>query len=242
MINNILALETSQAQCSVALCVGGVVSSRVENVSSQRSRHVLSMIDGVMRDLAFSPTHLDALTWSAGPGSFTGLRVGASVCQALAYVWQLPIIPLSSLLICAQTAVMRSKCCDVQHIAVALDARMGGVYWASFVWRDGRLARIDNDQLLSAKSDVIRARLCPQHSWIGVGDAWELPALQAVRDDVQICSMGVAGDDVLSVTTLPLLARQQLVSTWVFNPVECVPLYVSDATQWKKRQRLFNLS
>lgn len=66
---------------------------------------------------AFAP--FDQIILGAGPGSFTGIRVGASMAQALAFGWDIPLKTASSLTAYAP---------DKQNFAVALDARSGGIY------------------------------------------------------------------------------------------------------------------
>ena len=81
----ILALETTSEVCSVALGSPGdhVLINRVSG--RQHSRQVLTMIDEACHSLDIKKKSIDCVAFSAGPGSFTGVRIGASIAQGVAF-------------------------------------------------------------------------------------------------------------------------------------------------------------
>jgi tRNA threonylcarbamoyladenosine biosynthesis protein TsaB len=95
-----------------------------------------------------------AIAACAGPGSFTGLRVGLATAIGLAYAWNIPAIPLSSLELAA-LAYETSP----DTIWVVNDARHNMVYAAPFKWREGQLIRLAPDS--AASLERLRAAITP---------------------------------------------------------------------------------
>lgn len=225
----ILAIDTSSRCCSVMLTIGTGSFLCTEATAVARTRHLLSYIDDLLTQNLIDPQSLDLLAWNAGPGSFTGLRIGASVIQALAYSFNLPVQPLSSLEVLAYAALRRrdSQLNGSTMVAVAQDARMGGVYWAVFKIQRDSLERLEPDQLLLADRQSLAEMI--GDDWLLVGDAWQLPKLQMMSQ--QYIQVDVSAADVMS------LALYKGKSGWIHNPAECLPYYIRDSVHWQKRQR-----
>ena len=103
----VLGIETSQALCSAALARdGAIVAEDTRPLQRLHNEVVLECVDGVMRDVA--PADLDAVGFGCGPGSFTGIRIAASVAQAIAYAADARIVPVSSSLLLAHCARKRA--------------------------------------------------------------------------------------------------------------------------------------
>lgn len=225
---NLLAIDTAGAHCSVALLVGDKSFFRSENSSQRHSRHILGMIDHLMVEAEIQPGHLGLLAWSAGPGSFTGLRIGASVIQVLAYSFGVPVLSLSSLEIMAHKA-WREVCPAFDEsvpIAVAMDARMNGVYWARFIGESGVLKRLELDQLLEKNLLKVKRGLCGEKCLV-VGDGWQLVESTGMKEHV----MEVTAADVMA------LALTKNRDSWlVDNPADCLPHYVHNTINWQKRR------
>jgi len=117
----LLALDTTEAGCSAALWLEGQLTERFEVVPRRHSERLLPMMDGLLRDAGIALRGLDAIAFARGPGSFTGLRIAASVAQGAAFGADLPVVPVSSLQALAQ-GVFRGA--GVSRVMVALDARM----------------------------------------------------------------------------------------------------------------------
>lgn len=100
-MQRILAVETTTDVCSVALgiALGGpgvewVVESRI--APREHNRLVLSLVDRVLDIAGVARPQLDSVAFSAGPGSFTGVRIGASVAQGIALGLDLPVFAVPS--------------------------------------------------------------------------------------------------------------------------------------------------
>ena len=93
----LLAIETSSLACSVALQVDEDIQERHVVEAKAHTRILLPMINTLLGDAGLIVSDLDALVLGNGPGSFIGMRIGASVAQGLAFAAGLNIIPISSL-------------------------------------------------------------------------------------------------------------------------------------------------
>ncbi|MFT5576803.1 MAG: tRNA threonylcarbamoyladenosine biosynthesis protein TsaB [Bermanella sp.] len=133
----VLALETSADACSVALLRDGSLLQRHELLPRSHTLHILPMVDAVMVEAGISLAALDVIAFGRGPGSFTGLRVCASVVQGLAYAADIPCAPVSSLQALAMTALDDDLCAPGLDILCCVDARMNEVYCAQFTPVDG---------------------------------------------------------------------------------------------------------
>jgi tRNA threonylcarbamoyladenosine biosynthesis protein TsaB len=130
----ILALDTATENCSAALWVDGSLLQREVEVPRGHADLILTMIDELLAQSAATLAGLDAIAFGRGPGSFTGVRLAASVTQGLAFGADLPVVPISDLRAVAQRALncMPEENAAVRHVLVCNDARMHEVYWACF--------------------------------------------------------------------------------------------------------------
>lgn len=125
----ILAIETSTELCSVAITSSNEVIFEEEHTGAQSSTRILPMVQNVLAKADTSLQSLSAIAFGAGPGSFTGIRTACALAQGLAFGADLPIIPVDTLLACAERAYQET---GFQKILVTLDARMGEIYWGEY--------------------------------------------------------------------------------------------------------------
>lgn len=129
----ILAIETSVERVGVA--VGDADGIRASSMLASDRRHAESlapMIDFVLRQAGLTVSSIDQIAVDAGPGLFTGMRVGLATAQTMAWALDLPVVPVGSL----ETIAYGLGPCE-DTVAVALDARRGEVYFAVFAASEG---------------------------------------------------------------------------------------------------------
>lgn len=89
----ILCLETATPVCSVALCNrSGVVSVRESHENKSHSTQLTVFVEELLKEAGITPSDLEAVAVSKGPGSYTGLRIGVSVAKGIAYGASVPLI------------------------------------------------------------------------------------------------------------------------------------------------------
>lgn len=130
---SILAIETSSELASAALLYQGKISSLQAAGVQNHSQHILPMVQQLLREASLSMRQLHAIAFGAGPGSFTGVRTACGIAQGLAFASQLPVLPLVTLKAMAQACFELS---GADNVLAILDARMGQVYCAQYVWQD----------------------------------------------------------------------------------------------------------
>ncbi len=158
----LLALDTATEVCTVALWQDGQVLERHET-GGQHAERLLPMVDALLAEAGVALTQLDALAFGRGPGSFTGLRIGAGVAQGLAFGADIPVVPVSSLAALAQGQ-------DARRVLAAFDARMQQVYWGVFVRNAQGMVEPQGDETVCAPSAVA---LPDGEGWIGAGPGWD---------------------------------------------------------------------
>src|SRR5258708_10689275 len=139
----LLALDTSTEFCSVALLSADTRSAgptadaprvwaRHEATGAVSSTRLLPAIRELFDEAGLTLADCDAIAFGAGPGSFTGLRTATGVAQGLAFGLDIPVVPVGTLLACAESVRLRDP--SVVRVLAALDARMDEVYWADYAW------------------------------------------------------------------------------------------------------------
>ena len=135
----ILAIDTSSAWCSVALSLdpsANDVAQRHELLGPEASQHLLPWITELLQQEGITLRDLDAIAVGIGPGAFTGVRLAVAVVQGLALASHLPVAPVASLDAIAAVAIdhplIQAMGAGKHQFTVAIDARMGEVYWANY--------------------------------------------------------------------------------------------------------------
>lgn len=129
----VLAADTGTAVNTVAVCRGTQTLAEVcVNSPRLHSERLLATVDWVLNEAQLGIEQIDALAIAIGPGSFTGLRIGASTWKGLAYAAQKPLVAVPTL-----DALSRLAGGFEGTVAVALDARMQEVFGAIYQFSAG---------------------------------------------------------------------------------------------------------
>lgn len=217
----LLAIDTSTELCSAALWIDDHLIERHVLAPGAHSRLILPMMESLFAEAGMQLPQMDALAFGRGPGSFTGVRIGASVVQGLAFGVDLPVVPVSTLAAVAQGAWLLH---GWPQVVAALDARMGEVYWGSFQIADAKVMRPQHDEAVAAPANV-RARL--PGAFYGAGSGW-----QAYGENLALA----AGAQLVQVdgTLLPRAAHMVPLAVADFSagkalPAEqAIPVYLRD--------------
>lgn len=126
---NILCIETSTNCCSAAICMDGVaVASRENLVGANHASELPVFIDQLLVEAEEKSWKIDAIALSEGPGSYTGLRIGASLAKGLCYGLNVPLIPIDTLQILCASMRAQKAIPENSWLCPMLDARRMEVY------------------------------------------------------------------------------------------------------------------
>ena len=134
----ILSVEASASPASVAITENGkVLSSSYININLTHSQTLMNMVDGALKNVRLTIDCIDAFAVSAGPGSFTGLRIALSLIKGLAEPFNKPCVGVSTL----EAMAYNHKSFD-GIVCCLMDARCNQVYNAIFSVKSGEIIRL----------------------------------------------------------------------------------------------------
>lgn len=153
-------MDTASRLGSVAIVDGETVVGEISSdAAASFSRQLLGMIETLLARHGLSVENLDAIAVAAGPGSFTGIRIGLATAEGISLATGVPVAGISSLEAAASTARTRGR------IAAALDAGGGSVYHAMF--------EADGKNITRVTPDAFSPRAAIAHeTGPRVGDGW----------------------------------------------------------------------
>lgn len=130
-----LAIETSSRFPSIALSIDGQLFCWQGNNRKSQAEALLPAISTLLETQQITPLQLDAVFYNSGPGSFTGLRIGASLVQGLSFSCDIPVYPISAFDVMLQQSQLVNDA-RPKTVLVLIDAQMGDVYYRQLESRD----------------------------------------------------------------------------------------------------------
>jgi len=225
-----LALDTSTEACSVALALDGQILALDEVCPQQHSKRILPMVQQLLDDAGVSLHQLDGIIFGRGPGSFTGVRIGVSVAQGLAFGADLPVFGVSTLAAMAQAAAVQQNATEV---IAAIDARMAEVYIAAFTLDEAGLMQAITPEIAAKPAALpeVLTSLSFTSRVLGVGTGW-----QTYSQALQQLAPALIADSILYPSAQFMLSfasrawQQQL----FVSAEQAEPVYVRDEVTWQK--------
>ena len=227
----ILCIETSTAVLSVALARdGAVVCERVCTEPRSQAALTAPLVKEVLSDAGITAGACDAVWVSAGPGSFTGLRVGVSTAKGICFAAGVPLLSVGTLEVLVSQAraggLIPEGC---RYVIPLLDARRMEVYTAVFTPEGERLTEVE-PRVIDGES-FRKERSGGPVLFIGDGAAK--------------CSEILAGDGVRFVQTFPHAAAMLQPALREFeagrfrDTAYFEPFYLKDFVATVSRRKLF---
>ena len=177
-IMKILAFECSTATASVAVGDNGkIIGESSMEASRRHSEQLLPMADELLASLGLTLADIGALACSVGPGSFTGVRIGAATVKGLAFGSSRPCVGTSSL---TSLAYCHSNSEDGTIICPVIGCRRGNVYNALYRVCGGEITRLCDDRMISC-TELAEELISRGEQVIICGD--EVPAVTALCPD-----------------------------------------------------------
>jgi tRNA threonylcarbamoyladenosine biosynthesis protein TsaB len=156
----LLLVETSTDVCSVGLAADNrLIAQKVSHKPKAHASIISPITEELLEENRFTPSDIDAVVISAGPGSYTGLRVGLSFAKGIAFASEIPLISVGSLNLIASLAGKEAnkEKTEILYIVPMIDARRMEVYTTIF---DADLRQLSN----------VEAKIINQNSFDGILD------------------------------------------------------------------------
>lgn len=163
----LLALDTATEACSAAVWVDGVVYAHFEIAGRDHTKRLLPVVADVLAQAGLRYSQLDGLICGVGPGSFAGVRIGVAFSKGVALAHELPVVGLSSLVLLAQRALHAG---EAERVLVAIDARMGEVYFQPFERDACGVAQAVGEAVVAAPQALPRPKAAGP--WLAAGTGW----------------------------------------------------------------------
>lgn len=216
----ILALETSAKAVSAAVVEDGVVlASAYQNMGLTHSVTLMPLVDGMLKNAGLTAQDMALIAVAAGPGSFTGLRIGVSAAKGLAWALSLPCCGVSTLEAMAENARTFEG-----TVICAMDARRQQVYNAVFDCRDGVLTRRCEDRAVALEvlAEELKGDESPK---MIVGDGAKLCYTYLSEHDIP-CRMAPPNSLYQRASGVALVAERMAAQDKTVSAQELQPVYL----------------
>lgn len=215
----LLALESGDQACSVAIWQDGDIAERFELAPRRQTQLLLPWTEALLAEAGLTLAQLDAIAFGHGPGAFTGVRLATSVAQGLAFSHDLPVIGISTLASLAQQLNQQHP--DAEGFLPLLDARMDEVYLGAYERdADGLVSALVDDCVCSP--DKLPA--LPSRRWQAGGSGLVHEArlhagIEMIAEDLALYPRAA---------TVATLAARALQQGQAVAAIEARPVYLRD--------------
>jgi tRNA threonylcarbamoyladenosine biosynthesis protein TsaB len=230
---NLLAIDTSLDFCSVAVSRGERIFSRHEQAGRRQAEMILGMVEAVLAEAQLALADIGGIAYGAGPGSFTGLRIGCGVTQGLALARGIGVIGVGTLLALAEEAAAETaEASSRAQVIACLDAHMGEVYHAAY-----RKETSGWQEVLAP--GVYKPEAVPSVSgggWIGCGSGFAVHGARlASRYEARLSAVrpGLAP----TAHAVLRLAAPRFAAGEAMDAAAAVPVYLRDKVALKTSER-----
>ena len=228
----ILALETSAKAVSAAVTEDGkVLASGYQDTGLTHSRTLMPIVEHILKNTDLTVQDCDVIAVAAGPGSFTGIRIGVSAAKGLAFAAEKPAVGVSTL-----AAMARNVAWLDGLVICAMDARRQQVYNALFQAQDGALTRLTPDRAISLE-DLAAEVKGDQRPKIIVGDGARL-CYNALSEQGISCRMAPPHLVMQNAVSVALEAEELARAGHLLTAQELQPVYLRPAQAQRLRDRV----
>ena len=217
---NILTLDTATDQCSCALSLNGRILSHSLHAPMRHAELILPMVKALLEEAGISLSQIDVIGFGRGPGSFTGVRIAASVTQGLSVAHDIAVAPISNLLTLAQGIFIPNQS---SAIFTAIDARKHQIYCAGYYADNNELKPLLAEALLSPAA----VKLPPEfQNGVGIGSGFTIYASE-LAPTLKILQTIMTKNVSEAKHMIPLVEHMQRRQLLV-SAESAIPIYLRD--------------
>lgn len=225
--------STESATCAV-LDDDKLLGEITFNYKKQHSVILMNIIDFLLNNLNVTIKDIDGFVISKGPGSFTGLRIGAATIKGLSQGSNKPFVAVSSL-----DALANNMAYTEGIICPILDALRNNVYTALYEYKNGELQRI-TDISIQSIDELIETLSKYESNITFIGDA--LPKLEdIIKNNLPNANFAPLSLNVAKASSLGELGLKLLKSGYADNIYTFSPIYIRKSQaerEYEKKERL----
>ena len=227
----VLALETSAKAVSAAVTEDGkVLASGYQDTGLTHSRTLMPIVEHILKNTDLTVQDCDVIAVAAGPGSFTGIRIGVSAAKGLAFAADKPAVGVSTLAAMARNVAF----CD-GLVVCAMDARRQQVYNALFEAKDGQLTRLTPDRAIALEELAEELRSDPRPKTV-VGDGARLCFAHLTEAGIS-CRLAPAQLVMQNAMSVALEAEAMAAEGKLVSAQALEPVYLRPAQADRLRQK-----
>lgn len=216
----ILAVDTSATSASVAVAEENkIIGAFSINTALTHSQTLIPMIEEVMKKTGITSDDIDVVAVNAGPGSFTGVRIGVAAVKGLAFSKNLPCVSVSTLESMAYN-MLGSDCV----VCAVMDARCSQVYNALFKVNGNEITRLTDDRAL-ALTDLKLELEKLEEKVVLVGDGAQICA-DYLKNELKNVFLAPINNRIQNASSVACAAFNKLKNNETMTAAELMPTYL----------------
>ena len=217
---NILAVDTSATSASVCVAQENKIIGEFSiNTSLTHSQTLVPMIEQVSEKTGIALDNIDAIAVNAGPGSFTGVRIGVAAVKGIAFSRNIPCVSVSTLESMAYN-MLDSECI----VCAVMDARCSQVYNALFKVSNGEVERLIEDRALSLADLKLDLQKFSEKI-ILVGDGSEI-TFNYLENSLQNVFLASVNNRIQKASSIACVAFEKIKNDETISASELMPVYL----------------
>lgn len=216
----ILAIDSSAKAASV--CIANeekIIGEFFINTSLTHSQTLMPMTEQLLKNTEMTIDDVDAIAVNAGPGSFTGVRIGVAAAKGLAFPKNLPCVSVSTLESMAYN-LLGTDC----MVCAVMDARCSQVYNAMFRIKGETVERLTDDRALSLSDLLLEFKQTDERILI-VGDGTEI-TYDFLKNEASNAVLAPKNRRTQTASSVALAAFQKLFKGKTQTAAELMPIYL----------------
>lgn len=217
----ILAIESASVTASCAVSNNdNIIGEFTLSHKKTHSEKLMPLIENMLNEIDVKISDIDLIAISEGPGSYTGLRIGASIAKSIAYALNIPIANIPTI------KSLASNIFDTSNLIVPImDARAGRIYTGIYKWEEGKLISI-KEQFPSTINELINLLNTYTEPVIFNGDGSEIYS-DYIAQNLRIkYTLAPKQFNILKASALALLGYEVAINKEVISASEFIPKYL----------------